>query len=249
MPKSPALINYFGAVSASAPLTPDATPAFICFVFSDEARRAPVRARRQRLPLRGRHISYGVKPLKLRGSDRTERVYVAVTALQRAGLGNYQACCEVAAALEFKLGESRRGRPRGSLRPREFADKVETVRSIYNSFKLRHPWKEKLPECDLVYELWYGRFRFFLQWVADTVLPPMVRGMSGQALAEQLALRGGEGGRITYEALTSLGEDGFIACLSLQQSKGARVWPALRQIKRFATEFFGWKQSEYRKEI
>jgi hypothetical protein len=78
--------------------------------------------------------------------------YVSVKALQEAGFDNYQSCCGVAERLESKLGASRRGRPRRTPRSREFADKVETVRSIYNRFRLRHRWKEKLPERDLVYE-------------------------------------------------------------------------------------------------
>lgn len=136
------------------PLTDDAVIAFVCFVYSDEARRPSVRGRRQKFPLQGRQVSYGVKVYSRRGSDRTERIYVSVTALQETGLGNYQACCEVANRWDSELGGSRRGRRRKTSRSREPADKVETVRSIYNGFKLRHPWKEQLPERDLVYEQW-----------------------------------------------------------------------------------------------
>jgi hypothetical protein len=151
-------------------LTTEAVKAFLCFVHSDEAQRPSVRSRRQKLPLNGRHVSYGVKALPRRGSDRPERLYVSVQSLQEAGSNNYQACCEVADKWKSKLGGSRRGQKR-TLRSREFADLVEIVRSAYNSYKRRHPWKEKLPEHDLVYEQWCWQFRCFQQWVAGRVLP------------------------------------------------------------------------------
>src|SRR6266849_8067549 len=98
-----------GQLAAPWPLTGDAVTAFVCFVLSDEAQRPSVRGRRQKLPLQGRQVSYGVKTHR-HGSDRAERIYVAVTALQGTGFDNYQACCEVADRLESKLGGSRRGR-------------------------------------------------------------------------------------------------------------------------------------------
>src|SRR5713226_4571649 len=178
--------NTPGHLAAPWPLTGDAVTAFVCFVLSDEAQRPSVRGRRQKLPLQGRQVSYGVKVYPRRGSDRSDRIYVSVTALQVASSENYQACCEVADRLKSTLGASRRGRPRRIPRAREFADKVETVRSIYNRFKLRHPWKEKLPERDLVYEQWCWRFRLFQQWVADVVLTAIDGGVSGRKLAEEL---------------------------------------------------------------
>ena len=71
-----------GPPAAPLPLTGEAVTAFVCFVLSDEAQRPSVRGRRQKLALQGRHVSYGVKAHPRRGSDRTERIYVAVTALQ-----------------------------------------------------------------------------------------------------------------------------------------------------------------------
>jgi hypothetical protein len=220
------------------PLTVEAVTVFISFVLSDEAQRPSVRSRRQKLSLQGRYVSYGVKVYLRRGSDRAERIYVSVTALQKGGLTNYQACCEVAGRLESKLGGSRRGRPRTKPRSPEFADKVETVRSIYNRFKLRHPWKEKLSERDLVYEQWCWRFRFFQQWVADLILSAVKRGLSGEKFAEELAHGRGQGGRNNYRALAGLGQDGLVACLNSWPSQ--RTAPPLlaTQVKRFVREFF-----------
>ena len=62
------------------PLTGEALTAFVCFVLADEAQRPSVRGRRQKLPLQGRQVSYGVKVQLRRGSDRAERIYVTVTA-------------------------------------------------------------------------------------------------------------------------------------------------------------------------
>jgi hypothetical protein len=224
------------------PLSGEAAIAFVAFVLSDEARRASIRGRRPKVPLQGRHVSYGLKSDLRRGSDRAERIYVSVIALQKAGYGNYQACCEVAARLEPKLGASRRGRPRKTPRSREFADKVETVRSIYNSFKIRHPWKEELPERDLVYEQWLSRFRLFQQWAVGRVLSAVGRGVSGQAFAEELALRAGQGGRINHEALVSLGEEGLTACLNSWLGQGSsQPWElSSEQVRRFVKEFFRW---------
>jgi len=224
-----------------ARLTGDAATAFVCFVLSDEAQRPSTRGRRQKLPLKGRYVSYGVKVSGRRGHDRAERVYVSVTALEKAGSGNYEACCYVAARLESRPAGSRPGRSRP--KPQEFADKVEGVRTTYNKFKLRHPWKEKLPKQDLVYEMWCGRFRFFQQWVVDKVLRALAEGASGQSFAEELALRLGPGGRVNYEALASLGPAGFTACLNSWQGQ-PEPRPALAEIGRFVREFFSWEHRQ-----
>jgi hypothetical protein len=228
------------------PLTGEAAIAFVCFVLSDEAQRDSVRGRRQKLPLQGRHISYGVKTHR-HASDRAERIYVAIVALQGTGFSNYQACCEVADRLESKLGGSRRGRPRKIARPREPADNVETVRSIYNRFKLRHRWKEKLPERDLVYEQWCWRFQLFQQWVADKVLPAIDGRASGTKFAEGLAMRAGQGGRHNYEALAGLGRDGLTACLNSRRPQGKQSPWTSEQVQRFVKEFFSWVEPRDRK--
>jgi hypothetical protein len=217
--------------------------AFLCFVYSDEAQRSSVRGRRQKLPLQGRHVSYGVNALGRRGSDRPERLYVSVKALQEAGSNNYQACCEVADRWKSRLGGSHRGRKK-NLGSREFADLVEIVRSIYNSYKRRHPWKEKLPEHDLVYEQWCWQFRCFQQWVGGRVQPAICEGKSGHSFAEELALRSGPGGRNNYNALAGLGRDGLTACLNSSRQPGAQSSLPPEQIQRFVREFFSWKDPE-----
>ncbi len=233
--------------AAPWPLVGGAVTAFVCFVRSDEANRPSVRGRRQKLPLQGRQVSYGVKVHHRRGSDRTERIYVSVVALQGAGFDNYQACCEVATRWDSKLGGSRRGRHRTTPGSRQSADKVETVRSIYNSYKLRHPWKEKLPEQDLVYEKWCGQFRLFQQWVADKVLPAIAGGVSGKKFAEELALRAGRGGRLNYEAFVGLGQDGLTACLNswLQLEEQSQLVP--EQVQQFVRELFSRAATQDRK--
>ena len=232
---------------AVLPLTGDGLTAFLCFVHSDEAKRPSVRGRRQKLPLQARHVSYGVKALPRRGSDRAERLYVSVKALQEAGSNNYQACCEVADRWQSRLGESRRGRPKRTHGSREFVDKVEIVRSIYNSYKLRHPWKERLPEHDLVYEQWCWQFRSFQQWVADRILSAVARGVSGQKLADELALRTGQGGRNNHDALAGLGRDGLTACLNSWPQQGKESQLASEQVQQFVGEFFSWVETQDRK--
>jgi len=240
--------NETARLQAAWTLTAEAVNAFLCFVRSDEAQRRSVRGRRQKLPLQARHVSYGVKAFPRRGSDRSERIYVSVTALLELGFDNSQACCEVADRWKSKLGHSRRGRPRKTLRPREFVDQVEIVRSTYNSFKLRHPWKEKLPERDLVYEQWCWRFDFFQQWVAGRVLSAVAGGVSGQRFAEDLALRSGQGGRNNYDALAGLGGHGLAACVNSWGYPKARSEPAPQQVERFIREFFNWAETQHRKQ-
>lgn len=223
---------------AAWPLTGEAVTAFVCFVFSDEAQRPSVRGRRQKLPLQGKNISYGVKVHRRRSSDRTERIYVSVTALQEGGWTNYKACCEVAVRLGFKLGASRRGRPRTNPGSRQSADSVETVRSLYNHFKLRHPWKEALPQRDPVYEQWCWRFRLFQQWVADKILSEIRRGLSGEKFAEELALRRGKGGRINYQTLAGLGPEGLAAALNSWRSQSTEPPLSAAEVKKFVSEFF-----------
>lgn len=241
----PSIPNEASGPQAVWPLTAEEVKAFLCFVHSDEAQRPSVRSRRQMLPLSGRHVSYGVKALPRRGSDRPARLYVSVKALQEAGLNNYQACCGVADKWRSRLGGSRRGRKR-TFHSREFADLVEIVRSAYNSYRVRHPWKEKLPEQDLVYEQWCWQFRCFQQWVAGRVLPPIGEGESGQEFAAGLALRSGRGGRNNYDALAGLGQAGLTACLNSWRPLGAQTAVASAQVHRFVREFFSWVEDSGR---
>jgi hypothetical protein len=111
---------------------------------------------------------------------------------------------------------------------------------MYNSFKLRHPWKQQLPEHDLVYELWCWQFLRFQQSVADKVLAAVGSGVSGRKFAEELAVRGGQGGRNNYDALAGLGQDGLTACLNSWRPHGEQSQLASEQLQRFIKEFFSW---------
>ena len=212
--------------------------AFVAFVASDEATRPGARGHRQKFPMRGRHVTWSGQSY-LRGSDRSERIYVCVRALEYAGESNQQACRFVAPWWTSKLGKSRRGRPRRSARSRDLLDTVETIRSLYNKFKSRQPWKEKLPNRDLVYEQWYFRFRFFQQWVSGILLDPICRNLSGQVFAESLFTRS-QGGPIIYKAVESLTRDGILAMVDTlpHQPPERALVPA--QVEQFVDEFLAF---------
>lgn len=210
---------------------------FVGFVLSDEARRVSVRGRRQKLPMKGRDISYGLRVERRRGSDRSERIYVAIMALQNSGLTNYQACCEVANCWESKLGTSCRGRPKTTTREREFADKVETIRSSYNRFKERHPWREQLPQHDPVYGRWYWMFRQFQHWAVDKILASLESEWSGEQMAHELLEKRGEGGRLNYHAISSLGEEGLLAAVKVRILPKAKSKISIVQARKFIREF------------
>jgi len=111
---------------------------------------------------------------------------VTVRAYEELGESNHEACRAVAAIWEHRLGSSRRGRPRATLRPREFLDTVQTVRSLANDFRSRNPFAAPPPQRDLLYETWLGLFWFWYGWVARTLLTALLEGRSGHSFAETL---------------------------------------------------------------
>ena len=133
---------------------------FLKWLFDEEeiARRSKDRKSVRRGGLLGSHVSkQGVR--YLRGSDLTERSYVAVGVLELRDCGNRQACATVAKIPGLEQGKSLRGRP--SLHPKgnAFFRGVETIRSIVNRFaKRQHPWRSLLPHRDLLLEHYVGRF-------------------------------------------------------------------------------------------
>lgn len=131
---------------------------FVGWVLKDEAHRSGLRGHRQELPMQGRNLSLQGKITNLRTTDRSERAYVCVRSLELAGEINYEACRSVTALIESKLGNSQRGRPRETKCNPDFLDKVGTVRSLYNAFKRRHPFKERLPLEDFCLEKWWWNF-------------------------------------------------------------------------------------------
>jgi hypothetical protein len=211
--------------------------AFVAFMASDEATRQGTRGHRQKLPMRGRHVTWSGKSY-LRGSDRSERIYVSVRALEYAGESNQQACRVVAPWWALELGKSQRGRPKRHQRTPDLLDTVETVRSVYNSFKARAiPGKKRLPNRDFVYVQWYFRFRFFQQWFGGLLHDPIRRRMNGQAFAESLLARS-RGGPIIHEAVTSLTRDGIVAMLETLPHQGSDQTQA--EIEQFADEFLAF---------
>ena len=112
----------------------------------------------QKSLMRGRFCCYGFPTPGMRGSDLTRRIYAAVRLLELVGEGNWKACVSVATYLEFRLGKTKRGRrPKISAR-RDFLNKVDTVRALYNDAKRRHRWREKLHARDVELEHWWGLF-------------------------------------------------------------------------------------------
>ena len=106
-----------------------------------------------------------------RGSDFTARIYAAVRLLEISGTSNLEACREIAKypSVEARLRPSNRGRPRRTSRGRDFLDQVHTVRGLYNSYKRRHPFPEKLPRTDCVLELWWRQFLQVREWAQATI--------------------------------------------------------------------------------
>ena len=148
-------------------LTPEESHRFVEWVL-DSANvatrtRLPGGRLRER-PMSGRFISRQGPIRHLRGSDLSERVYVSVEALERfVDLTNDIACQVVAEKLDWRLGRSRRGRPRRDWAAASFIDRVQTVRSLAN--KYRHPWREQKP--DPVLQFWIASFRLYEDWVRE----------------------------------------------------------------------------------
>lgn len=126
------------------------------WILSDEAvRPAQGRGKRQRFPLKGKHVSYQGTHLRFRSSDRTERAAVCVSILVHARTPQHDACVDIASQLEKKLGRSRRGHPRSSkFVASELDDKAETVRGLWK--KLWRPKLGALPPGQIVANYFWG---------------------------------------------------------------------------------------------
>jgi hypothetical protein len=74
----------------------------------------------------------------LRGSDQSERIFLAVKVLMASGWSEKAACVHVASHPAVHLGRSRRGRPAKKPVPRDLISKAQTVRAIANQFKNPH---------------------------------------------------------------------------------------------------------------
>lgn len=117
-------------------LTTDQAIALVAVILRDVATRPRAPGRHQKMPLKGRFISYA-HGKGFRGSDRSERIFASVRLLKHAGLTERKACCAIAKILGSHLGSSKRGRPQKSPREPNLIVKAEVVRSIYNSTEER----------------------------------------------------------------------------------------------------------------
>ena len=152
-------VGVFDPERQHAPLFRDCDECelFVQYVLSDEAIRPPARiTKHQKRPLEGIHIGYQVR-CRFRGSDRSERIFVCITAFTSMGFTLKSALVRVAELLKNELGKSRRGRPSGSPRTEELMNKAGTVRSIFNSRS-----KRTAPIKMNLWDLW--TFRNWRAW-------------------------------------------------------------------------------------
>ncbi len=128
----------------------------------------------QKLPMRGRHVSRGAFK-NLRGSDLSERVYVAVRVFELKGFTNKAACIEVAEALDWKwkLPKSKRGRPSVGKAPDDLLAKAQRVRSLLHKYRspdgsprYRLSRREMKPDPLILQHV--GSFLFFEDWLELT---------------------------------------------------------------------------------
>lgn len=109
---------------------------FVNWLLGDIAYR--VATKRGERVLRGKHIELQ-GDRHLRGSDQTERIFIAAKVLLACGKSQKEACVFIADNPNVRLGTSRRGRPSKRHDPRDLTSKAQTVRSILNTFRLSGP--------------------------------------------------------------------------------------------------------------
>lgn len=136
-------------------------------ILAGSAKRSVPRGRHSKEPIRSDSVCYFGTCLWRRRSDLVERAYAAVEILKRCGLTEKAACLEVAAMLGSRIGQSKRGKRRR--KRKDGLHPAETVRSLYNDFKHRHPWSAKLPDHDLVVEKWYSTALSISTWAQEMV--------------------------------------------------------------------------------
>jgi hypothetical protein len=138
-------------------LSPEQGRALAQIILCDEARRVDrtIRGGHAKSPITGMFVSYSGKCKWRRESDLVERIYAAVELLKNSGLTDKEAVSEVAELLGIRIGKSKRGRPPKRDVPDDLVRRAQTVRSLCNSFRKRHPWKEALPKHDPVVERWF----------------------------------------------------------------------------------------------
>jgi len=124
--------------TAGRPMTQAQTLDFVRWMISEVATRAPVRGRRNSLPLIGKHSSRTIQPRSFRVSDLSERVYVCFAALTEAGYSSKNAAAELQSELGDRIGQSKRGRPRIKQSvPRDTLDRIRNVQAMISAFAKR----------------------------------------------------------------------------------------------------------------
>jgi hypothetical protein len=123
---------------------------FVHWVLSEVATRPP--SKHQKAPLVTMHISRQTLPKYLRGSDLSERLYVSVEALKRAGYPQKEALVTVTELAQKLLVKSKRGRPSSRPAKRDFMSTVQSVRSRVNAFAKRTQYAER------AFDWWVGEF-------------------------------------------------------------------------------------------
>lgn len=151
------------------PLNHEQAKALARIILMDEAKRpAPTpRHGHPKAPMQGHFVSYSGKCEWRRGKDRVERIYASVELLRSAGASEKEACLEVAEVLGARIGYSRRGRPPKAQLPDDILRRKEVIRKLWDDFKGRHPWREKLPAHDSVVEMWFAHAIGIAQWAGS----------------------------------------------------------------------------------
>lgn len=165
-PCIPVFVLGEGRTSPPA-LDHDQAIALVQIILTGFAKRSVPRGRHSKESIRSDFVCYFGTCLWRRGSDLVERTYAAVEILKRCGLTEKAACLEVAAMLGSRIGQSKRGKRRR--KRKDGLHPAENVRSLYNDFKHRHPWRAKLPDHDLVVEKWYSTALSISTWAQEMV--------------------------------------------------------------------------------
>jgi hypothetical protein len=175
----------FISVNAHPPpvLTPRFLGCLLAFMAGDEAKRPRRKQHRKALPMVGRQISIqGGSLMQMRGSDRTERIYVCVVACRKVREASNDT--EKVTAYNDRGDVAKLFRISG-----DFLCAAERVRRVYNMARLRHPWKEALPNRDLLYDGWLWRFELYKRSVAPWFRAPLLQGIPGARYANDIANR------------------------------------------------------------
>lgn len=120
------------------------------WVLSEIATRAS--SKHQKAPFVAIHMARQTVSKCLRGSDLSERLYVSVEVLKRAGFTRKEALVIVTEKAQKFLGKSKRGRPRLDATKPDFMSTMASVQSMVNAFARRKQYTEG------AVDRWVGQF-------------------------------------------------------------------------------------------